>query len=255
MKYWLAIFVCSVLICLPLAASEAESSVAIVRLLNSRSSGDACAFDQAAQRIAHEAKQGQPLQQYVMAVLAEDHHASDALQLNEETRQKYLKASRPRILSLAHRTNNGLAWYLLSLETNDVKLLKKAADCGNVQALNALGTLVMSNPRASEELRRRAVSFFQQAAEQNDANGLYNLGNCYLQGFGGEKNPQKAFASLLKAAERGHPIAMDEVAAVYDRGLWGIPMNVQKALMWQMRSRAAQGHQAAREWLEENKCQ
>ncbi len=250
---WLPVLV----LCLLAFVTSAETtrrqrSDAIVCLLNSRSSSDCASYEKAAEQIAAEAAKGYPLQQFVMAVLAHDNHEVPAMRLTNEARHRYLKASRQRLLTLAEKTNNGLAWYVLSLEKNDIKLLRRAVACQNVQALNALGIIILSDTRASDALRARALDYFRQAAEQHDPNGLFNFGNCLMTGVAGEKNPEKAFTYLLEAAELGNPVAMDSVAVFYDRGLGGVKADANKALLWQMRSRAAQGNQAAADWLEEN---
>ena len=76
-----------------------------------------------------------------------------------------------------------MAWYLLSLENNDRDLLHRAADAGNVQAMNAWGTYLVTRAIGettdTNEVNRIlgvAHDYFKSAAGQGDANGLYNLG-------------------------------------------------------------------------------
>ena len=44
----------------------------------------------------------------------------------------------------------------------------------------------------------------QKAAEQGDAMAQFNLGQCYTNGTGVEKDEQKAVEWYKKAAEQGH---------------------------------------------------
>ena len=167
------------------AASAAESSSsAIVRLLNSRAAGSPKEYVEAAEIVASDAAAGRPLQQFVIAVLSSDAYLPARLRLSKEKRAEYIEKSRDRIRALAEQKNNALAWYLLSLEKNDPKYLKLAADGENVQALNAWGTMTLTdalrNPNMDtndvERVMVTCFGCFKKAADQGDANGLYNLG-------------------------------------------------------------------------------
>ncbi len=228
------------------------SAQAIEVLLNAHEIGRAPIFAEAATRVAAEAAAGQPLQRYVMGVLADEKHPCAVMRLSKETCETYLKASRPRILALALKNNNGLAWYLLSIEKNDRKLLRRAADAGNIQALNAMGTVLIREGRENPKQMVQGFQLFQQAAAKGDANGLYNMASCYLQGLGCDKDEKKGLAALQQAADKGQPFAMDVLAASYERGLSGLPKSTRLSLLWQMRARAARGDEAAATWLKEN---
>ena len=49
-----------------------------------------------------------------------------------------------------------------------------------------------------------AVEWYRKAAEQNDAQALYNLGVMYVQGRGVPKDLAKALEWIRKAAAQGH---------------------------------------------------
>ena len=173
------------LVCASAAADK--SSEAIVTLLNSRASGSRSEFREAAKIVAASAKEGRPLQQFVIALVANDKDLPRKLRLKPETRREYLDQARDKIRRLAEEKNNALAWYLLSLEKNDMSFLKRAADGDNVQALNAWGTITLTsalrNPSMeTNEVARTLVKcfgLFKKAADKGDANGLYNLGMCW----------------------------------------------------------------------------
>lgn len=206
-------------------ASHGDQANAIVRLLNSRASGSPKAFADAATEIAPHAAEGKPLHQFVLALVSRDVDAPPAAHLDEVTRNRYLDESRSKIRTLAHRTNNSLAWYLLALDSGDTNLLQRAAVGGNVQAENAWGTMlinnVISSGRSTNEIARvlgEAVGFFSKAAGKGDANGLYNLGTCHARGLGVPRNDEKAFSCFRSAAEKGHPEALNNIGWFFREG-------------------------------------
>ena len=200
--------------------------------------------------VEREAKEGKPLQQFVVGVTTDD----------KTLAKRYRDASRDKIRALAEKTDNSLAWYLLSMEKNDFGMLKKAADGGNVQALNALGAIATQealtrgnvSSNAMESILRQSYAYFSRAAAKSDPNGFINLGTCYLRGFGCKQDMGMAFACFKAAAEAGHPEGMDNVSACYQFG-HGIRQNDELCLLWAMRGRAARGDEAAMKWLRDRK--
>ena len=227
-----------------------SSSDAIVHVLNAPSSCSKRVYEEAREIVEREAKEGKPLQQFVVGVTTDDKRLSE----------RYLEASREKIRAMAEKTGNALAWYLLSMEKNDFAALQKAADGGNVQALNALGSIAISEAIArqtsdtnrTERILKRCYQYFCRAARQRDPNGFVNLGTCYLRGFGCEQDLEMAFRCFKAAAELGHPEAMDYMSAAYQFG-HGVPKSAEKSLYWAMRARALRGDQAAAEWLRTRK--
>lgn len=203
------------------------SAQAILELLNSRNSGSMKGYAEAAEIVAADAAKGKPLQQFVIALVADEKSAPAAARLTPEKRKEYLDASRAKIKALAEKRGNALAWYLLSLENNDEKMLQHAADGDNVQALNAWGSLIavkaMRDSTLFEEDRekvfKRSFDCFRRAANQDDPNGLYNLGSCYARGLGCEKDEIKAFNCFKRAAQAGHPEALNNMGACYREGM------------------------------------
>ena len=216
----------AVFMCISLCAAAAQdSSNAIIRLLNSRASGSPRGYAEAAEIVARDAEAGRPLQQFVIALVSEEPNAPAAAKIPAERRKAYLDANRAKIRSLAERKGNGLAWYLLSLEENDVKCLKLAADAGNVQALNAWGTMTLTQAFAEgsdtndvEKTLVKCFGCFKTAAAQGDANGAYNLGMCHMNGYGCEKDEGIAFNCFRTAAEKGHPEAINIMGGFYRDG-------------------------------------
>ncbi len=210
-----------------IGADKNAEADAIKTVLNSRAAGSPRKYAEAAKVVAEYAEAGRPLQRFIMAVLSDDRCMPDELRISPELRRKYLESSRAKIRELAEKKSNPIAWYLLSLETNDMKLLKRAAEGGNVQALNAWGTVtltqILSNPEAEpaeiERVVEKSFACFKRAAAEKDANGLYNLGMCYLNGYGCDPDADKAFDCFRMAAEKEHPEAINNIGGFYRDGI------------------------------------
>ena len=239
-----------------LAAMTSSDAVSV--LLNSPSAVGPRTYAEAKARIEKEAALGQPLQQFVIGILTDD----------KDLAKRYLDASRPRIVEMAEKKNNPMAWYLLAKELDDFVLLERAADGGNVQALNAYGTIKINEVLKQSDLQalgkasagtnsieavlRKCYGCFRQAAAQRDPNGFINLGTCYLRGLGCKTDLALAFSCFKAAADAGHPEGMDYMSACYQFG-HGVPKSDELSLYWRMRGRAARGDEAAVKWLGERK--
>ena len=231
-----------------LAAMGTSDAIAV--LLNSPASSSVERYEQARAIVERDAAEGKPLQQFVIGVTTSDRALA----------KRYVEASGARITYLAENTGNPLAWYLLAKEKNDLQLLKKAADGGNVQALNALGTIAtqeaIKNQKSLatnviEGILVKSFNYFRAAAIQKDPNGLVNLGTCYLAGFGCKADMSMAVECFRSAAAAGHPEAMDNLSACYELG-HGVKKDATKSLFWRMKARALRGDKAAKKWLEGN---
>lgn len=226
------------------------SSDAVATLLNSSNATGSRTYAEAREIVEREAAQGKPLQQFVIGVTTDD----------EELAKRYIAASKPKIRALAEEKGNSMAWYLLSMESNDYGQLKRAAEGGNVQALNAMGSLLIEdvlkrkNVTAEErdETLTKSYRCFSEAAAKRDPNGFVNLGTCYLRGLGCKLDMALAFECFRSAAEAGHPEGMDNMSACYQFG-HGVEKNAELSLYWAMRGRAIRGSEAAAKWLRERK--
>ncbi len=70
----------------------------------------------------------------------------------------------------------------------------------------------------SDEDRLIAVGLAQEAAADNNAMGLFLLGNCYLTAEGVEQDEQKAFNLCQKALDLGYEKAKRSLAILYIQG-------------------------------------
>jgi TPR repeat protein len=207
---------------LPLAAGANDLAEPIEQLLNSRSAGSPHAYAKAAKQVAQAAKDGRPLQKYIIALISREADAPPAARITDAERERYFAESRPTIRRLAESRGNPLAWYLLSVDTGDTNMLKRAADGNNVQALNAWGNYLLDRalnaPQIDHARVSEAVACFRLAAGQGDANGSYNLGMAYARGLGMPRDDARAFACFRSAAEKGHPEAINSMGWFFREG-------------------------------------
>ena len=75
---------------------------------------------------------------------------------------------------------------------------------------------------------KKAFSYFQKAAENENKFAQHNLGNCYRLGIGVVKNERKAFELFKQSAEQGYLNAQYRVGYCYDKGI-GTDINKVKA--------------------------
>ena len=208
------------------AAPKFGVSQAILKLLNSRAAGSPRDFEEAAEIVAKDAAEGKSVQQFVLAVVSRDANVPEVARLDDATRKRYFDQSRDKIKEMAEK-GNAMSLYLLSLETNDPALLKRAAEAGNVQAMNAWGTYAMeqafnSGTMLQEDVERmvgKSYGYFKAAADRGDANGLYNVGMCHLCGWGVAENKEKAFEHFKAAAMLGHAGAINNIGGFYRDGM------------------------------------
>lgn len=69
-----------------------------------------------------------------------------------------------------------------------------------------------------DETNKVALEWYQKAAEKNEKQAIYHIGNMYRDGVGVYKNEQKAFEYFKRAAELGDTLAQMEVAVAYLKG-------------------------------------
>ena len=94
-----------------------------------------------------------------------------------------------------------------------------------------------------------AVKAFRIAAEKGMPEAQYNLGYCYSNGKGVEKDMVEAVKWLRKAAEKGMPEAQWAMAGCYAGGE-GVEKDMGEAVRW-ARKAARQGHPIAKKALKE----
>ena len=127
--------------------------------------------------------------------------------------------------------------------TND--LLAKATQ-GDAGAQNDLG-ICYRDGDGGEKDEKRACYWFSKAAEQGNALGQYNLGICYKDGIGGGKDEKKACSLFSKAAEQGNALGQNNLGWCYENGI-GVKKDDAKAIYWYTKA-AEQGQTDAQDRL------
>lgn len=83
----------------------------------------------------------------------------------------------------------------------------------------------------SEGNYKDAIIVFHNLADNGDAEALCYLGVCYLEGFGVEKDEQRAFLYFCSAAQKGYYGGQFYCGYCYSKGL-GIEKDVRQKLFW-----------------------
>ncbi|MDF0643909.1 MAG: tetratricopeptide repeat protein [Nitrospira sp.] len=122
--------------------------------------------------------------------------------------------------------------------------LRKAAEQGNPEAQNRLGTLY-SEGRGVPQDYSRAKQWFDKAAEQGHPGAQVNLGTLYFQGNGAPESEQMALSWFRRAAAQGDALAFAKLGLMYEQGR-GVPQDFIQAHMWYNLS-AAHGEKRALE--------
>uniref|UniRef100_A0A8P4KDE9 Protein sel-1 homolog 3 n=1 Tax=Dicentrarchus labrax TaxID=13489 RepID=A0A8P4KDE9_DICLA len=115
--------------------------------------------------------------------------------------------------------------------TRGFQLLEKAAAMGSINALNGLGWyhgIILND-------HKTAAIYFEQAALNGSADGMFNLGIYHLSGINPDspwRNETAAFHQFLNAAQLGHIAASVEIARYLSTGsLEGVSQDVERAVI------------------------
>jgi TPR repeat protein len=112
----------------------------------------------------------------------------------------------------------------------------KEAERGNAMAQVLVGR-ALAEGAGVEQDRAKALAWFERAASQENASGLFNLALFYEDGEGGAPADAVSAARLLKkAADRGNSRAMAELGRFYVFGLGGLPADKKLGLSWYERA-------------------
>ncbi|MXS84835.1 sel1 repeat family protein [Nitrosomonas sp. HPC101] len=129
--------------------------------------------------------------------------------------------------------------------------LRKAAEAGDAEAQNGLGSMYFSGEAVSHDARgnpldkdpEAAAGWFYRAAEQGHADAQFNLGLLYFTGEGVAQDKTKAVELFTQSAEQGNIDAQNNLGVIYLLGE-GVEQNTDKAVEW-FKKAAEQGNEDA----------
>ncbi len=107
---------------------------------------------------------------------------------------------------------------------------KKAADGGNVAAMNEIGLMYLKGLSVTANVKT-AHDWFEKASAAGSVEGDYNLGLLYQAGYNGQPDFVRAAESFEKAANARDGLSMLALGDLYASGK-GLPQNKVQAHMW-----------------------
>lgn len=116
-----------------------------------------------------------------------------------------------------------------------IRWYRVAADAGNAEAQNSLGSVLQANKKYTE-----ALVWYEKASAQGHSLASNNLAYLYDLGLGVPQDRQKGFELYSKAANLGWAEAMWNIANMYGAGQFGAP-DLLLACVWTGRAKRYAG--------------
>lgn len=131
------------------------------------------------------------------------------------------------------------AYPQLASRTQAISLFESAARQGHLRAQVRLGELykvgeigaTSTGQRGSAPHLQQAFAWFGKAAEQGDAEALFELGQMHAQGLGTHQDFAQAADCYARAASQGHPKAAFNLGFLHAYGQ-GVEQDHAKAYQW-----------------------
>lgn len=109
-------------------------------------------------------------------------------------------------------------------------IMLRKAQAGDSKAQNDVAAYYREGYGVQRDYQK-AIYWYRKSAAQGDPVGLYGLGQCYAMGIGVSQNSQIAAGYILSAAQKGLREAQQAIAFMYERGM-GVPQDLSKAAYW-----------------------
>lgn len=110
--------------------------------------------------------------------------------------------------------------------------LEKAAERGDVDALNNLGVMCLNGWGLDAPDVQRAYELFSHAALAGNAKAQITLADGHQSGRGVERDLKSAIHWYREAALQGEPWAMYYLGELYRLGDYGLEPDLQEAILW-----------------------
>jgi TPR repeat protein len=94
----------------------------------------------------------------------------------------------------------------------------KAADAGDAIAQFRLGSLLFFGKNGVKKNEKVGLGWIRRAADQQNVEALYTLGQALERGDGVKKNPSEALALFTRTAELGFPLGQTKVGSLFAAG-------------------------------------
>lgn len=136
----------------------------------------------------------------------------------------FLAGGDAAVASLADRRT---AWGSLG-DTQRLQLAS-LAEGGNVRALIGLGYMSLA-PGKDRFDPEKAFRYFSDAADKGDPEAMFELAKLYEKGIGTKQDFGKALALYRRSADRGFADALNDLGFFYYQGAEGVKRNPEKAI-------------------------
>ena len=115
--------------------------------------------------------------------------------------------------------NPNLKKYIPNKEEDQVSVahLEKLAKAGNTNAQLTLGRIYFEGRAGEKQSYDKAFRYYKMAAEQDNAQAMFNVGLCYDAGYGVKKNPDEAVRWYYRAADGGVPEAQANASIIAEQ--------------------------------------
>lgn len=218
-------FALIIAICVQARSNDYAREV-LEEFLDARTAESPIRYERAAKALSILAAEDNFLHQYVLAVVSKEPKFPKSIKVADKDAEYYILRNRRKVFQMAEKEDNALAYFLIALDRNDKKLLSKAAKGGCVYALNELGLKLMTEVKTKKhsvlnanKKYFEAFDYFTRASEKRDPTALYNLGFCYLNGYGCTKDINLAIENLTRASDMNNPQAMNALGVLYRDGV------------------------------------
>ncbi|MCR5445605.1 MAG: sel1 repeat family protein [Bacteroidales bacterium] len=142
-----------------------------------------------------------------------------------------LPSDGPALFMLARYHEEGYGVKVDSIKA--MELFRSSGKAGYSDGYSYLGDYYMRGLAGIKPDSLQAFQTYMLAAgiPEDNANGLNDVAQCYLQGVGTRVDTAKAIYYLRDAVDAGSPVAAAELADMYNYGLGGLQANGDTALM------------------------
>lgn len=224
----------------PQPANPHDSNCILVKAGNGQTLG--CLSREMAAKVAPQIRQGYTFKAYVTSLTGGDIGYAYGINLRIE---RYKKQETTQIFAKSkseERIQSTSSSNSFFSDNAKVQQLYQRALNGDVVAQHNMGGCYMEGVGVNKD-PSKAAYWFRKAAENGFVDAQDNLGLMYLKGEGVEQNDEEAISWFLLAASSNSADAQNNIGCCYMSGV-GVDINPSNALTW-WRMAADQGHPAA----------